>query len=474
MADGRGVTPQRATATFWVGGVLLVVAALATTLLAPHFAIPVPSQGPVLPLVGLLGAAGLAYLAVAVALPRLEAGGAQTTGWPLVWVVVVGLLLRLLLWPSGVILEDDLYRYLLDGALVVHGYNPYAWSPQAVMAAQEPALAGVVAASEGLVADVNHPHLRTLYPPVAQAFFALSYLIEPWSVAAWRGVLLAADLCSLALGLALLGAMGRSPLWVALFWWNPLYVHLVFNTGHMEGVLVPFLLGGLLLAIHHRPLAASVALAAATLVKFWPALLLPLVLRPLTLGRQLQGAGLFAAIVAVGLIPQALAGLDRGAGLRAYTLYWRNNSPLFANAVEGMEALLAPWGIGPATAHSAVRLLCAVAALGLALAVAWRPPRCPADWGRKFALVAAGTFFFSPAKFPWYGAWFIPLLPLAPWWPLLLLTPLLSLYYLRFALDSAGLGVWFDRAVVYVEYAPVWLALAIVAWRRWRWGGGVP
>ncbi len=44
-------------------------------------------------------------------------------------IIGVGLLSRLILIPSQPVLEDDYYRYLWDGAVTAHGYNPYVYSP---------------------------------------------------------------------------------------------------------------------------------------------------------------------------------------------------------------------------------------------------------------------------------------------------------------------------------------------------------
>ncbi len=46
---------------------------------------------------------------------------------------------------------------------------------------------------------MNHSYLRSIYPPVAQAAFALAHWIGPWEVSAWRLVLLLFDTMTLGL-----------------------------------------------------------------------------------------------------------------------------------------------------------------------------------------------------------------------------------------------------------------------------------
>jgi hypothetical protein len=128
---------------------------------------------------------------------------------------------------------------------------------------------------------INHSDLRTIYPPVAQGVFALAHWIGPWKLTAWRGLILILDMVTIALLLALLRDLGRSPLWAALYWWNPIVLKELFNSAHMDAIIVPLILGALLLAIRKRPLAATACLTLAAGAKIWPLILLPLVWRGL-------------------------------------------------------------------------------------------------------------------------------------------------------------------------------------------------
>ena len=48
------------------------------------------------------------------------------------FIVVVGVILRALLFYTRPILEDDYYRYLWDGGVTANGFNPYAYTPDDV------------------------------------------------------------------------------------------------------------------------------------------------------------------------------------------------------------------------------------------------------------------------------------------------------------------------------------------------------
>ena len=91
--------------------------------------------------------------------------------------------------------SDDAYRYLWDGLVQTQGHSPYAGPPDA------PAYASVAATYPELHTRINHRHLPTIYPPLAELSFRLQAALTmqaPWTLAAalrsWKAWMLAADL----------------------------------------------------------------------------------------------------------------------------------------------------------------------------------------------------------------------------------------------------------------------------------------
>ena len=134
---------------------------------------------------------GIVFASLAWIIPwTIRASGSQRAGL-LYFVLALGLLLRLAMLVSSPALEDDFYRYLWDGGVVSAGYNPYARSPNAVFDVNAPEPLQQLAAESGAVIErVNHPHLKTIYPPVAQFWFAVAHKMQPVELArmavAWR------------------------------------------------------------------------------------------------------------------------------------------------------------------------------------------------------------------------------------------------------------------------------------------------
>ena len=422
-------------------------------------------------LVGGLVLAGVLYLALVWLIPATLREFPGNSYALLAFVLALGLAMRLLMFASEPILEDDYQRYLWDGAVTAHGLNAYEVSPETAKSADpETSVIGGLAIASGDVLDrVNHPELRTVYPPVAQGVFAISHVLGPWSLGTWRALCLLGEMASVALLLLLLRELGRSPLWVALYWWNPLAIKELINSAHLEAILIPVVLGAIVLAIHRRYLLSTFALAVAAGIKLWPVLLLPLIWRPLAerpralLIAVASTAGLGLALAA----PILWAGLDQSSGLVAYAQNWKTNSALFpqVEAIAGSSLAwiggFEPWIVG--------RSIVALVLVGLALWLSRRPFKTPEELIQKCVLLVGALVLLSPAQFPWYFLWVLPLMPLRPVLGLLALTATMPLYYLGFFLLARDSYEFYASTIVWFVWVPVWLLLAAeFAPRKWR------
>jgi len=421
---------------------------------------------PVISFVALEMLAGGIYLSLLWLIPR-----SRVQPWLFVLVLGVGLVTRVTPLFSTPILEDDFYRYLWDGAVVAAGSDPYRYSPAEVLSAdadsdaQLMALAALADDETSVARRINHPHLTTLYPPLAQGVFALGASVEEFGFGVWRLILLLFEGTTVVLLYLILRRLQRSPLWLAIYLWNPLVIKEFVNSAHMDALLLPFLVGALLLMLVDRHWLASLCLSLAAGIKLWPALLLPTTLRPL-LGepRKLAVAtvGFAAGFSATAWWAVTQSGGDTG--LTAYTVDWEMNDAFFLalDWVVGKTLLLLDleWVDG----GSVSRALVAATAVWLAV---WISHRAAADGQAictRFLVITAVVFLLSPAQFPWYYTWLVPFLVLAPSPALLLLTALLPLYYLRFYLDFRAQARLFDYGIVWLEYVPVWLLLAREWW----------
>ncbi len=461
----------RAPVVPWIAGAALVI--LAAILLAAasrHFGYDTEViDMPVLAVTAGLVVAGLFF---AWAQPRLIAehasAGPRDTRIVLAIIIAAGLAARLIMFASEPVLEDDYQRYLWDGAVSASGANPYTHAPLSVAeAGASSELAPLANSSGAILRRINHPHLTTIYPPVAQAAFALAHEITPWSLNAWRLVLLGCEIATLGLLLVLLKHTMRSPLWVALYWWNPLVLKEVANSAHMDAVVVALVLLVLVLAVTERTLLAAGVLALAAAAKLWPVLLLPLILRPLMANprRLALAAGIFAVVLVALMAPMLTANPSGPAGLSAYAQTWSSNSALLPLLQGVVEGLLQAFSVPAASAPLIVRGVLATIVGIIALAVARRDIENPMDLITRACVVVAALVLLSPAQYPWYALWLIPFLAVSPNPALLLMTATLPLYYASFhfaARESLDIA---KPVILALIWAPVWTALAFGYWR---------
>lgn len=401
--------------------------------------------------------AGLAYLL------GLAPAASALRGKTLASILFAALLARAILAVAPPILETDFRRYLWDGAVVASGLNPYLHAPEAAMLGtvdgeQRHELHSLAADSGDVLAGVNHPHLRTIYPPLAQAAFAAAAWIAPFEPNGLRAVFALADLATALLLWRTLVALGRPPGWIALYALNPLLLRETYLGLHMDVLVLPFVAGALLAAARARRVEACVWCVAGAAVKVWPIVLLPtLLLRRgapakrvalQTLGLALLGAALWWPVFS--------GGLDEASGFRAYARSWENNDGFFRAGIWLVERSLELVQLPAYAAHPIMRVVSVVGVLGVIVVATVSSSPNERDPSRALGAICAAVFLLSPTQFPWYWMWCLPFLVLYPRRPLELYVVLLPLYYVSDQLEH----------VHWLQHAPVWALLGVEFWRR--------
>jgi hypothetical protein len=375
-------------------------AVLLTLALAPGAAAALLPAGEEADRLVLLLAAGAGALVLAL-LAAAASGLSREPRWRAVLVAAAVARLLAALGPAR--FDDDLWRYLWDGAATNAGVSPYRFAPEQVLRFDpefDPILLGAdqTRSLGPLLERAADPRLRpvlerinfsqypTLYPPASQMAFALAAAVAPGSDRLWRLLAAAADLGAAALLAALLGRLGRPIWWSAAYALHPLPALESAAAGHQDALGVALLLAAALALAQKRHGRAGAALAAAAGVKLFPgALALPW-------ARALGSRGLLAALAAAALLagPFLLLGPPKLDGLAVYLRRWEFFS--------GPYALLA-WLGGRA----------GLAAVLLALALASRPlrPRPAKEQLGLGLLWVEALVLLSPVVNPWYVPWAI-------------------------------------------------------------------
>lgn len=434
---------------------LLEVAALAAFGWMDGIALPLPRL--LLP-----AAALLCYVGAGIGIGR-------GTPPPLFLLWGVGIVARVALLPLAPELSDDIYRYLWDGHVLGEGVNPYAHPPD------DEALAALRTDWHG---EINHPHVPTIYPPLAQVLFGLVN-VAGGTILAAKLVWLCFDLGCAALLQRIAARTGRSPARVLVWYlWSPLLIVETAWSAHFDAVglffmtvLIAVAVGGRgdaakgqpaglppdpdpssrgrLLRAWQRPAVLGSVLGLATLVKFAPAAALP----PLARRHGLRALVAFAAVCAVFYFPFSGAGISAlTGGLRTYARHWSAN--------EGAFSVVLHLAGDPVAARAAV----AVMVLAVAGYTAWR--RFSVE--RALLWVLGAGLLLSPTVHPWYVLWVLPMAALRSHAPFLLAGGLAFLGYWGFASYEAT-GIWpqpgWNRAAMWL---PVW---GLILWRLVPAGG---
>jgi len=389
----------------------------------------------------LLGSA--AYLATVAGLarswPRFTAIGRRRCVYS---IVALAVLLRMIVLFVPPTLSDDIYRYRWDGRVQAHGLNPYADAPAA--GSLEPL-------RDSLWEQINYPRIRSIYPPLAQGLFAVTYRLGD-TLVAFKAAAVAGDLLILLLLVALI-RQWRLPDWtLAVYALHPLPIVEYASSGHFDAWVAAAVLAAILAHLRGYPVLSTLALGAGILLKTWPLILVPLFLRK----RPWWQVPLLAAVVLVGYLPFRDAGIAMIQPWLDYTGRWRFN--------DGAYYLLRHLGgsleIGKA--------LAAVIGAGLFLRF-WRRDVDPVR-GSYWLLLA--FIALMPTVHPWYMLWALPLAALAldlGWIALCALAPLAYWILIGAAADSnVWIEPWWPRFVEYLPAAALWI------WQSRRFGAPSP
>jgi hypothetical protein len=286
---------------------------------------------------------GVAFAAFSGALAAIQR--AAPTAKAVAGVLAGGVVFRALLLPAAPSLSDDIYRYVWDGRVQAAGLNPYAHPPSSS------ALASL--RDSDVHPRINHPGVRTIYPPAAQILFAGAR--GPFdSPTGMKLLLVLLDIATSIVLWRLLARRGR-PLWVVVHAWNPLCIVEIAHSGHMDALPLFLLVVALERLDAGRLAMAAMAIGLSAAAKFFALALLPF------FGRRWKPAWLVVpAVVAALYLPYLGAGWNLASGLGTFAASWRFNDGAFALIEKSLRASLGreSWnlpgieGLPPAREHA--------------------------------------------------------------------------------------------------------------------------
>ncbi len=163
------------------------------------------------------------------------------------------------------VLEDDFYRYLLDGCVFVSSGSPYGIAPETLFSGNS-----LSPECQAALNWVNNPDLPTIYGPVLQYLFAVSHIVSAANIDFLQFVLMLFDLA-----LILLLRNQVKPNILLVYAWCPLIIKEIAFTAHPDIVGAFCLVGAFLARRSSKHALAAILIGFACGAKIFAFLALP-------------------------------------------------------------------------------------------------------------------------------------------------------------------------------------------------------
>ena len=352
---------------------------------------------------------GCVYLVAVRILLRTQAGRH-------VWVILgIALLMRVPALVEAPFLSNDIFRYIWDGWVQAAGINPYRYVPA------DSHLAFL--RDRVVYPNINRAtYAHTIYPPAAEmAFFVASRFAAP--ALGMKVFMLGCEAAGVFAMIRLLDLARAPRSRILIYAWSPLPVWEFGNNGHVDAIAIPLVAWALVLGAQARFARAAAVLAAATLTKFLPVVLVPAIWRRW----DWRFAVVFAGVIGLLYLPYLQVGRRVFGFLGGYGAQegLADGSGIFLLAALGALVPL------PAFAAKIYLVVLAVTLLGVAAGIVYSGPATPKTICRNAALLAGAAMLGLSPHYPWYYAWLLVPACVLPAPSLLYLTSFCFLLYLN-------------------------------------------
>ena len=229
----------------------------------------------------------------------------QFEKWNFNFLLISGILFRLIFLLVEPNLSQDFYRFIWDGELVLSGINPYLQSPDSIMENGGILLANAQELHNGM-GSLSARHFSN-YPPLNQLLFAISAFLGGKSIMgsliAMRSIIILADIGIYYFGKKLLRYLNRSPYLIFWYFLNPLVIIELTGNLHFEGVMLFFFIWGLCLITLNKWLFAAIAFACSISVKLVPLMFLPLFISYFGFRKSMKFYIVLGLAILMGVLP---------------------------------------------------------------------------------------------------------------------------------------------------------------------------
>jgi len=373
--------------------------------------------------------------------------------------------------------STDSARYAWDGIVSNAGVSPYDHVPASdELAALRPTWlfstttadangypvchaprtegAASVPSGEPLCTAINRPLVPTIYPPLAELYFAgVRFVVDP-AVPYWPFQVtgLVISLSVTALLLVHLLRRGKDVRWVALWAWSPFVATEAVTNSHVDVLGVLLALAASLLVASGRRVWGGIALGAAIATKLVPVIVAPPLLRRRPLTVVLVAVGTFALLY----VPYVLAS---GFEVIGYLPGYLSEEGFDDGSRFALLSFVLP---GP------VALVVSVLVVAVVAALCWWKADPEAPWTAQVVLVGTILLVLSP-HYAWYALLLIPFIVLSRRWEWLAVPFALTLGLLINGIEVVRISLAAALLIVLIGW---WLRSRPAAAQRGQFGFG--
>ena len=380
------------------------------------------------------------YFAAVVVVSRSRPSGSMAS---VAAVVAFGCVMSTTFLLQTPTLSDDIYRYIWDGKLIVHGISPYQYAPYASQLAF---------LRDSNWALVNSKDVVSPYPPLLELLNGAIYLVSP-TVAAYKIAFMIPNFATMAVLPLMLRKLNLDPRLSIVYSWNPLFVLEFSSSGHDDPLALFFVLASFYALFGGRRTLSAAAMALGVVSKLFPLLMVPILLRRW----GVRGAALFAVVIAGFYAPFILTTQNVIAPISVYVLSNRSafNGGAFSVFVSLFDSL------GLSSSFDAARVLELSVFLLVLVWLSWKGLQERTDDLRRAVYCAAAITLYialSSTVEPWYLAWvFVPFLAIMSSWAWILFSGVIVLTYFTYTQPPIQPGYWAEILwVKVVEYAQLY------------------
>jgi|ERR1051326_3617902 hypothetical protein len=339
-------------------------------------------------------------------------------------ILFFAMIFRLIFLATPPELSDDVFRYVWEGHVQNHGYNPYVLPPDSKE---------LIPYRDANYGFINHPDIPAIYPPFAQYVFRLlAWIPHPigWAKFFFGGI----DLLNVWLLIRILREKQMPHQLALIYAWNPLPAIEFAGSGHFLSLAICLFLVAYHAFQRDRQILSVIAGGLALGTQF---LILPALLHIYNAIKK-QWFPILVIVFAVLYVPFLSAGVHLLDGLSHYGALWKFNDSFFgllARLFDNME--FTRFDTGTYLMYPRPKAISAIILVGTGLWLIFRNE----DWLHA-GYIMTGTFLLlSPTVHPWYATLILPFLCFYRNLGWLAFTALVTISYTSLVVSRLD-GVW--------------------------------